>query len=237
MPDRPTELAAVDIIWGVEGKEIAVNTLWLRHHHETANQFDWDVALQTVASHIVDSFSDSGKGGAIFPYMSNQILLTRVDAYAVPPVGKATNKRSATPSGTVGGSASGDYSPIMGAVIQLWGYNPLGFVQDAMRHRGRLFAIGTPMSYFSDIGRLSSTQAADIATAWGHFLNDVQGVHADPAGNLPTPDYFNVGVFSRTNGAFYQLEAVTVATKPGIQHSRMNALDTGRSSSVTIDHS
>lgn len=235
MPDRPNELACADLVWNLEDKEIAVNRIWLRHKHQSGNTFDWDSALQRIADKCVASLSDSEKGGAIFPQISNQVTLSRVDAYAIPPVGKATNKKSATPSGTTGGSASGDYSPIMGAVVQLWGYPPSGFVANARRHRGRLFVAGTPMSYFMNQGELGTDTALQIATGWGHFLNDLQG--ASVAGGI-TPgngdDYVDVGVLSRTDGAFYPLQAVTCATKPGIQHSRMNKLVTLRSTPVTI---
>lgn len=237
----PAELAVADMVWNVDSKEIAVSRVWLQHHHTTGGSFAWGDALQTIADKVVSSLQDSSAGGQILSTISNRISLTRVDAYQIGTDGKATDKRShITGAGdTVSGSSSSDWIPSLSAVIQLWGYNPSTFVQHPRRRRGRTYAPGTPSSYFNVTGELGPTVANDLAGRWGAFMNDLQGMHVGDSVGVPGApnDSMNVGVLSRTDAAFYQLEAVTVAYKPGWQHRRMNALADTRSSSTTISHS
>ena len=235
----PAELAVADLVWNDSGKEIAVNRIWLQHEHHDTVEFNWGDALQTIADKFVESLGTADTGGQIMSYISNQVTLTRVDAYQIGTDGHATDKRTSTPSTTVGGSATGNHIPLVGAVVQLWGYNPASFVQHARRHRGRLFAPGTPASLFTATGELPSGTADDIAERWASFLNDIQGMHVGESAGLPggPTDSMNVGILSRVDQAFRQLEAVTCAYKPGTQHRRMNKLPNTRSTSSSIDHS
>jgi hypothetical protein len=62
----------------------------------------------------------------------------------------------------------------------------------------------------------------------------VQGLHA--SGAAITPDYWDVGVYSRVDGAFNNLERVGVAAKLGVQRRRQNALATTARSYGTVEH-
>jgi len=171
-------------------------------------------------------------------YISNQVTLTRVDAYQIGTDGHATDKRTSTPGTTIGGSATGGYIPLLSAVVQLWGYDPAQFVTHPRRHRGRIYSPCTPSSLFNATGELPSGTADDIAARYGTFLNDIQGMHVGdttpPGGGT---DSMDVGVLSRTDTAFYQMQAVTCAYKPGVQHRRMNKLANTRSAATDIAHS
>lgn len=231
----PPELAVADLVWSIEGKEIAVNRIWLQHEHQATVNFTWGDALQTIADKVVSSLDTGGSGHGVLTYVSSGVWLSRVDAYQIGTDGKATDKRShALTQNAVQGNSGGDYVPSLGAVIQLWGYDPATFTQHPRQHRGRLYAPGTPFGLFTDTGELAASFADSMAGAWADFMNDLQGMHVgDTAGPGPT-DNMNVGVLSRTAQQFYQLRAVTVALKPGYQRRRMNKLAAGRSATHAV---
>jgi hypothetical protein len=236
----PPEMAVADLVWSIHGNEIAVNRIWLQHEHHDTVTFDWGDALQTIADKVVSSLSADGAGHSVMGGISSDCSLTRVDAYQIDETGHATDKRSHDLTGSpLQGGQGGNYSPLMSAVIQLWGYDPTGFKPHAKRWRGRIFSPCTPASFFTNEGMITTDSAGVLAGWWGSFLNDLQGMHVGESAGLPggPTDSMNVGVLSRVDSAFRQMEAVTVALKPGIQRRRMNALPANRSSAVTINHS
>lgn len=232
----PSELAKAELTWAIEnGAEIAVNTIWFRHVHHTSVSFSWGDALQQIADHVVDSLK--GPGAALTGYMHGSIQLAKVDAYAIPPIGDATDKRTHTCSANeFRGGGTGMMPPLVAPVIQLWGYKPAEFTSHPARHRGRLYFPGMTQSMMSGDGLLSPEAQTALRDAWAAVLNDLQGMHV---GDVPGPgpvDSMDVGVLSRRDQAFYQLEAVTVAHKLGVQRRRMNKLQTSRSAPATINH-
>lgn len=235
----PDELAVCDLVWSIEGgQEIAVNRIWMQHVHHDTVTFSWGDALQTIADHVVTSLGESGSGGGIRSFIHTDCYLNRVDAYQIGVDGKATDKRSHVCTTTeFAGSASGQMlPPIIGPVIQLWGYPPTSYTLHARRHRGRIFMPGATSSILGSDGLISFGNKGDLGSAWGAIFNDLQGMHVGSSfgvGGGPT-DSMNVGVLSRTDGAFRQLAAVSVASKPGVQRRRMNKLANGAVVSTAI---
>lgn len=237
----PAELAKVDLVWSIDGgPEIAVNTFWMQHHHGTSDSFAWSDALQTIADHWVTSVQTITAGGDhATTYMASNVSLSRVDAYQIGTDGKATDKAShAVTAGTIVGGETGAPGPTpFAAVLQLDAYT--GYVTHKRRRTGRVFLPVSAEGAMGSDGLISRDVTGGLATIWGAILNDIQGMHVGDSGGVgggPT-DWMNVGVFSRVDGTFYQLESVRVSNKPGWQRRRMNKLAEAYGTPTTIAHS
>lgn len=81
-------------------------------------------------------------------------------------------------------------------------------------------------------GHLHDGYRDEIAAAWGSFMNDIQGMHLGTGGTV----YPKTGVLSRKDGAFYQLESVSVPDLFAVQRRRQNKLVNNVSALQTINH-
>lgn len=236
----PAELAVADLVWSLDfGAEIAVNRLWLQHHHITGNSFDWGDALQKIADHVASSFQTHG--GQILGHINTSTYLNRIDAYSIDAAtGLANDKRTHVCGATdvKGTASSGMLPPSTAVVVQLWGYDPATYAVHPRRRRGRLFMCGVDMNCLANDGTVSSTAQSDLTQGWSAFFNDLQGMSVDSGGQpIGTGDWMNCGVLSRRDQAFYQLEAVSVAHLPGVQRRRINAFQSTHSTPGVINHS
>lgn len=236
----PDELAVLDLVWSLDfGAEIAVNRLWVQHHHDTGNPFDWGDALQTMADHVATSMET--KGGQILSHVNTSTYLNRIDAYQIDgDSGLAVDKRTHVCGATdvKGSASSGMLPPSTAIVIQLWGYDPATYAVHPRRRRGRLFMCGIDANCLANDGTVSGTAQSDLTAGWSAVLNDLQGMHIGGLGTgTGVPDYANLGVLSRVDKAFYQLEAVSVAHLPGVQRRRINAFASTHSTPSAISHS
>lgn len=244
MPVVPPEACRVEITWQLENlQEIAVNSIWLQHVHQTGNTFDWANDLPTVANKVATAIqNDSGGGAKVTDYMETGTRLGKVTAYGIGTDGKAFAKAEhlVTPGTVVGTESGGPLPPTFCAVLQLLGYS--GYVQHKRRHTGRLFLPASSDTVIDGAtGLLSRDATGGIAAAWAAVLNDIQGMHvgSDASGIAlgGSSDHMNVVVYSRHDGAFYQLEGVQVANKPGWQRRRMNKIARIYGTPATIAHS
>jgi hypothetical protein len=234
----PDEVFCADLVWSLEnGQELAINRLWLQHHHTSGSQFEWQDGMDRVTAKILDAVQTSAPSGGntILHWLSSKTHLTRVDAYSGwGSDGKATRRSLALPSGTVAGTNTGGSAPPqLAPIVQLWGST--GFVANGRRRRGRLFMPQIGATYIGDDGRLDQTTRDGIAASWGAFFNDVQGAHMDGGASIDA-DYCNVGVYSRADQAFYQLEDVSVSQDFGVQRRRINKLQRPVPNKVGIAH-
>lgn len=235
----PDELAVADIVWSIEsGQEIAVNRIYLQHHHISTNTFGWSDALKTIADKCVDAILNSAgpSGTTVRQTVHSTVLLSRVDAYALDTTGHATDKATSTPTagtnnGGMGGSA---LPPQLAPIVQLWAYS--GYAIHARRRRGRVFAPPPGTAALSTGGRLDDGWRQTLADGWSGFLNDLQGVNVGGVTSPGTHDYMNVGVLSRVDQAFYQLENISVAKDVGVQRRRINKLARPQPVLVPVNH-
>lgn len=236
----PSELARVDIVWKIEsGGEIAVNTFWMQHVHHDTETFTWGDALQTIADKVATSMVanlNSSLGS-----ISNTAHVDHIDAYQVGTDGRSTDKRTHVCAPTdIPGRASGGniLPPFLCAVVQTWGMVPGTFKSHPRRFRGRMFWPLTSDNALGADGLLTSSFQDGLRGEMQAFFNDMQGMHVS-SGELTggAADFMKMGVLSRVDQAFYQMEAVSVAKKPGVQRRRMNKLVVAQETPAAISHS
>jgi hypothetical protein len=232
------DLAALDYVWAIEsGQEIAVNRIYFQHNHGTGNEFTWPEGLGKLAQKGVDAVTEAAPSGGnnLQHYLSSKVALTRCDAYAQWGAdGKATQKETVTPASTLqGGNTGGAVPPHLAVVVGLWAFT--GFDPHQRRKRGRMFLPPVGETYIGDDGRIDTNTITALTDTMTAFFNDLQGAHAND-GTGPALDFWNVGVYSRADNTFNQLQAVTVSKDFAVQRRRLNKLTVPTPYKGTINH-
>lgn len=236
MAQIPSDVVRINMVWGiVNGQEIAVNTVHLKLNHHSGNPVDWGSLTQQACDGFASRLQGHwGQGMAIG--ITNTAHMLRVDAYHLDNDAKTLDKatHSLGNPGLTGADAGPPLPPSVSCVLQLWGYPPTGFVRDSRSHRGRLFLPALNNDVLDTEGMISPGFANGFSQYWGSFLGDVQGMVVDTNVSGLQPDYWDVGILSRTRGLFSNLRAVTCARVPAVQRRRVNKLVRARTNPTNI---
>ena len=180
---------------------------------------------------------------ALHQYTSGLLKLLAVHAYHLDKdTGRALHVGQKAPTSLLWGQKTDTqpYPPEVTAILRLNSVPPgeyvpvrAGGTRPAARRHGRLYLPLLGSGSTDSSGMWSSTVTDALTTAWGAFLNDIQGMHVGGGGNL----YPALGVLSRRSGELHQLESVAVSRLPAVQRRRQNRLLYTVSTPTTISHS
>lgn len=212
----------------LNGTEIAVNTLHFKLSGATWEQ-GWVSAgdlMSGVASAFVTNWA------TMSGVVSSKAKVKDLKLYALNPLtGDADDEQVHTFTSdevTVGGSSSTLLPPTVAPVVQMWGYDPAGFVPHRRARRGRLFMPGCTTSVMdTSTGMVDTSNGAVLVGGWKGFLKACAGLSV--AGTTLTPI-----VLSRKYQLQSAIEAVSLSDHFGHQSRRQDALVYHHSSPVLV---
>lgn len=199
----------------------AVMGIHLRRVRPFPTVTDWPANVNETATKLFEKWVSNVTTAN---YWSPQVRLEMTEAYHLnADTGKTLDKgvqvRDAQHA-WVGTSGSPSLPWECATAVSLYGYAPGSFTQNARIKRGRFYL--PPMSTqvmdgANGDGLYTSAVQTSLATVMAAFLNDVQGM---TVGQGATPDYWNVGILSRTQNAFTPIHTVRVGRRPDSQRRR-----------------
>ncbi len=217
----PAGLVRANINANLGSGEIMVNTVWIRG--DQAAGFDM-LPLQGIADRVRDAwrgFIELGQGGALAQgaAFSTNTQWTKVSAYRVNALGKATEQAEALFPATTKGSQNTALPPQTALVVTTLTARP------GRSGRGRFYLGGLSTAGLTAGGRHSVNSANAIALAMAQFYVAIRD-------QPNVGDAYRPVVVSPTPGDSFKIKSVAVGDVYDTMRSRRNKLVEAKSPSV-----